>query len=287
MWHRSLCGVYKWAASCIIVLRNLISETATCKDVECGPDLPSKRHSTSSTRPRPSLCQLTLSIEMAIEPAKVVPETQQSAFLALPPEIRLLVYEAYFGNWSCIIGSTGLHSFAARKPMLESTPSTGLLSSCKQIHEEISAHRCFHKSFTGITRYTRGCCLSRVLDLKQCWVLKSTKHVISYFFDNAALQKWRSLQHFPHLETIEIEDTQYWSLGLSLHATVDEALRLFKTKEVEYALLWSDDNLRVLREVVDRDGINVIVGTFLTARDSPSCNAFVIVCVRMFIMLSC
>lgn len=224
---------------------------------------------------------------MAIEHVKVVPRIQQSSFLALPPEIRLLIYEAYFGTWSCMIGSMGIHSFAVRQSRLVPSLSTSVLLSCKQVYEEISAHRCFHKSFTGITKYTRGCCLSRLLDLQQCWVLKSTKHVISYFFDNTALQSWRSLHHFPHLETIEIEDTQYWSIGMSLHSSVDEAVRLFRTKEIEYALLWSDDNLRVLREVVNRDGVNVIVSTFLTVRDNPSCNALIIVCARMTITFPC
>jgi len=225
--------------------------------------------------------------KMAIEQVKVVPRIQQSSFLALPPEIRLLIYEAYFGTWSCMIGSTGIHSFGARQSRMEPSLSTSLLLSCKQVYEEISAHRCFHKSFTGITKYTRGCCLSRLLDLKQCWVLKSTKHVVSYFFDDAALRSWRSLQHFPHLETIEIEDTQYWALGMSLNASLDEAVRLFRTKEIEYALPWSDDNLRVLREVGNRDGVNIIVRTFLSVRDSPSCNALIIVCARMAITSAC
>ncbi len=200
-----------------------------------------------------------------------------SPFLTLPLEVRFIIYKAYFGTWSCIIGSTGLHSFVSRPSGAICGLSIGLLLACKQVYEEISAHQCFHKSFTGITKYTRGCCLSRLHELGNCWILTSTKHVISHFLDDGAVRDWHPRQHFPQVETVEIQDTQYWSFGLSLHANIREAVRLFETKEIEYQMLWCDESLKTLREVVNRDGINIVVHTFLTVRDRPTCNALYIV----------
>lgn len=212
-----------------------------------------------------------------MESSTASPRCNQSSFLALPLEIRLIIYEAYFGKWSCTIGSTGLHRVACSSTPSQSL-SISLISTCKQVYEEISAHRCFHRSFTGITSYTRGCCLSRLRDLKDCWVLTSTTHVKSYFLNESALRKGCFLRDFPSLETIEIGEIEQRSSYLGLHASTDEAATLFRTLKVDHRLVWSKDHLDILKEVVSRNDVNVAINTYLTLKDIQSFVPRSIVC---------
>ena len=147
--------------------------------------------------------------------------------------------------------------------------SISSLSSCRRIYEEVTSHRWFQKSFDGLARYTRVRCLSLPQDLEHCWVLTSPNDIVSFSIDDTS-ENWRPFKHFPNLQTLEIEDTQYGSCRLSLHATGDDATKLPEAKQTECWLLWHDHTLKALRAVIDRNGINIKATTFLTISTGPN-----------------
>lgn len=76
-----------------------------------------------------------------------------SILLEQPPEIRLRIYEAYFGSWSSSLcnGSyaTDLDTQAGKSVQLKLNYSSNLLLSCKQVQKEIQDFDCVRNCYSG------------------------------------------------------------------------------------------------------------------------------------------
>lgn len=204
-----------------------------------------------------------------------------STFLDQPLEIRLKVYQAYFGSWSASL-DTGSHVTDLKTPVgtsiqLNLNYSSNLLLSCKQVHKEIQDFDCVRKCFISEIICPRHVSWLSYEFFRCHWVFRSTTVLTHSHLGLLSSPKWRPVSVLPSLKQILINNDREWSSTLSLETGMQDTAKLLQSRARTSHVLCRQEDFETLKTISSNNGIVILINTILRVKDRCNVNTLPIV----------